>query len=70
MKNTLIVRDIVRLRVIESTTMSMSLSQYPWATFRKTKAGDRFQLRVVVTNDIIVPDKETCYLRRMPTIRK
>lgn len=37
------VRDIGRLHVIDSTTMSMSLSfsQYPWATFRKTKAGVR-----------------------------
>ena len=37
--------------------MSMCLSQYPWATFRKTKAGIRMHLRVVVTKDDIVPDK-------------
>jgi hypothetical protein len=37
--------------------MSMSLSQYPWATFRKTKAGVRLHLRVVVTKDLTIPDK-------------
>jgi IS4 transposase len=39
------------------STMSMSLSQYPWATFRKTKAGVRLHLRVVVTKDQTIPDK-------------
>lgn len=52
-----IVRDIGRLHVIDSSTMSMSLTQYPWATFRKTKAGIRLHLRVVVTKDLTVPDK-------------
>lgn len=57
MKNTPIIRDIGLLQVIDSTTMSMSLSQYPWATFRKTKAGVRLHLRVVVTKDVTAPDK-------------
>lgn len=57
MKQTPFVRDIGRLHVIDSTTMSMSLSQYPWATFRKTKAGVRIHMRVVVTKDLVVPDK-------------
>lgn len=57
MKQTPIIRDIGRLHVIDSSTMSMSLSQYPWATFRKTKAGVRLHLRVVVTKDLTVPDK-------------
>jgi hypothetical protein len=35
----------------------MSLSQYPWATFRKTKSGVRLHLRVVVTKDLTMPDK-------------
>ena len=52
-----IIRDIGQLNVIDSSTMSMSLSQYPWATFRKTKAGVRLHLRVVVTKDQTVPDK-------------
>ena len=32
-------------------------SQYPWASFRKTKAGVRLHLRVVVTKNEIIPDK-------------
>lgn len=56
-KNQVMIRDIGRLNVIDSSTMSMSLSQYPWATFRKTKAGIRLHLRVVVTKDQTVPDK-------------
>lgn len=38
-KNQCLIRDIGRLNVIDSSTMSMSLSQYPWVTFCKTKAG-------------------------------
>lgn len=57
MKQVPIVRDIGRLHVIDSSTMSMSITQYPWATFRKTKAGVRLHLRVVVTKDLTVPDK-------------
>lgn len=52
-----IVRDIGRLHVIDSSTISMSVTQYPWATFRKTKAGVKLHLRVVVTKDLTVPDK-------------
>lgn len=57
MKNKSIIRDIGKLLVIDSSTMSMSLSQYPWATFRKTKSGVRLHLRVVVTKDLTMPDK-------------
>lgn len=57
MKRTPIVRNIGRLHVIDSSTMSMSISQYPWATFRKTKAGVKLHLRVVVTKESTIPDK-------------
>lgn len=56
-KHTPILRDIGSLCVIDSTTMSMSITQYPWATFRKTKAGVRLYLRVVVTKEFTLPDK-------------
>ncbi|WAA08984.1 hypothetical protein [Fervidibacillus albus] len=56
-KNHPVFRDIRRLHVIDSFTISMSLSQYPWATFRKTKAGFRLHLHVVVTKDQTVPDQ-------------
>ena len=52
-----LIRHITRLKVIDSTTMSMCLSQYPWATFRKTKAGVRLHARVVVTKDDTIPDR-------------
>ena len=57
MKSDSVIRDIGRLTVIDSSTMSMCLSEYPWATFRKTKAGVRLHLRVVVTKELTVPDK-------------
>ncbi|KRG11625.1 transposase, partial [Virgibacillus soli] len=49
MKNKAMIGDVGKLLVIDSSTISMSLSQYPWATFRKTKAGVRIHLKVVVT---------------------
>lgn len=55
--NSPILRDIQKLIVIDSSTMSMSLSQYPWATFRNTKAGVRLHLRVVVTKEMTIPDQ-------------
>lgn len=56
MGNSPVTTGFGRLHVIDSTTMSMSLTQYPWAQFRKTKAGVRLHLRVVVTKDMVVPD--------------
>ncbi len=40
----------------------MSLSQYPWATFRKTKAGVRIHLKVVVTKECTMPEKSAVLL--------
>lgn len=57
MRQTPFLHNIGSLHVIDSSTMTMSLSQYPWATFRKTKAGVRLHMRVVVTKDLTVPDK-------------
>src|SRR5690625_7184105 len=57
MKNKSLIRDICKLLVIDFSTISMSVSQYPWATFRITKAGVRIHLKVVVTKDLTVPDK-------------
>lgn len=52
-----VIHKIRRLKVVDSSTMTMSFSQYPWATFRKTKAGVRIHLRVVVTKDQTIPDR-------------
>ncbi|WLR44311.1 IS4 family transposase [Bacillus carboniphilus] len=57
LKNKPIIREISRLHVIDSSTMTMSLSQYPWATFRKTKAGIKLHLKVVVTKEMTIPDE-------------
>src|SRR5690625_4769253 len=57
MKNKAMIRDVGKLLVIDSSTISMSLSQYPWATFRKTKAGVRIHLKVVVTKECTMPEK-------------
>jgi hypothetical protein len=57
MKTTSTTERIHRLHIIDSTTMSMSISQYPWATSRKTKAGVRLHLRVVVMKDVTIPSK-------------
>ncbi|WP_335871718.1 IS4 family transposase, partial [Bacillus sp. 2205SS5-2] len=56
-KNHPIFLDIGCLHVIDSSTMTMSFSEYPWATYQKTKAGVRLHLRVVVTKEFTVPDR-------------
>jgi Transposase DDE domain/Domain of unknown function (DUF4372) len=46
------------VKVIDSTTMSLCLSKYKWATFRKTKAGVKLHLRVTFADpDHVYPDK-------------
>lgn len=55
-KNQPIFRDIGQLSMIDSSTMSMSLSPQPWATLSITKTGVRLHLRVVVIKDQTVPD--------------
>lgn len=57
MKHTPQFGEVGKLRAIDSTTMSMSFSQYPWAQFRQTKAGVRLHLSVRVTQDLTVPDQ-------------
>jgi IS4 transposase len=55
MKTAPITQKIRRLHAIDSTTISMSIGQYPWATFRKTKSGVRVHLKVLVTKDFTIP---------------
>lgn len=46
------------LHIIDSSTISMALSQYPWAEFRKTKAGIKIHLRIVFDDKTgVIPDK-------------
>jgi IS4 transposase len=46
------------LRIVDSSTVSLCLNKYKWATFRKTKAGVKIHLRLVFLNDNdVVPEK-------------
>ncbi|SHJ88105.1 transposase, IS4 family [Anaerobranca californiensis DSM 14826] len=45
------------VHLIDSTTISLCLSRYPWALFRKTKGGIKLHLRIKFVKDEILPDK-------------
>jgi IS4 transposase len=42
--------------IIDSSTISLCLSKYPWAEFRKTKSGIKLHLRLQFFNGNILPD--------------
>ena len=46
-----------KIHLIDSTTISFSLSQYRWADFRNTKAGVKIHTRVVFHEGETSPDK-------------
>lgn len=46
-----------RLYLIDSSTISLCLSRYPWAKFRKTKAGVKLHLRLRFCDQEVLPDK-------------
>jgi hypothetical protein len=49
---------INNLKVIDSTTISLCLSKYKWAKFRKTKAGIKLHLRLVfMDEETVYPEK-------------
>ena len=45
------------LYMIDSSTITMSLTQYRWADYRKTKSGVKLHLRIKFVDDISIPDK-------------
>lgn len=46
------------VKIIDSTTISLCLNKYKWATFRKTKGGVKLHLRVTFSDpDHVYPDK-------------
>lgn len=49
--------ELNRLYLIDSSTISMCLSLYRWAKFRKTKSGVKLHLRLVLCDQEIYPDK-------------
>lgn len=52
-------QDLNQLNIIDSSTISMAVSQYPWAEFRSTKAGIKIHTRIVFDSDnnMVTPDK-------------
>lgn len=46
-----------RINLIDSSTITMCLSQYPWASFRSSKAGVKLHLRLVFFDGLVYPDK-------------
>ena len=52
------VKRVMPLKIIDSTTLPLNLTNYKWATFRKTKAGVKLHLRLVfMDKDNVYPDK-------------
>lgn len=45
------------LYMIDSSTITMSLSQYQWADFRKNKSGVKLHLRLKFVDGVSIPDK-------------
>lgn len=52
-----ITKEFNRLHLIDSSTISMCLSMYQWAKFRKTKSGVKLHLRLVMCDQEVYPDK-------------
>src|SRR5690625_5196661 len=49
---------IMPLKIIDSTTLPLNLTNYKWAKFRKTKAGVKLHLRLVfMDKNTVYPDK-------------
>jgi hypothetical protein len=45
-----------RIYLIDSTTIGLSLTRYPWASFRKTKSGIKVHLRLSFWDKDVLPD--------------
>jgi hypothetical protein len=50
-------KTLGRLYLIDASTVSLCLSQYPWAYYVNSKAGIKLHLRLVFHNGITIPDK-------------
>lgn len=46
-----------RLNLVDSSTVTMCLSQYPWAKFVRSQAGVKLHLRLAFQDGIVHPDK-------------
>jgi len=52
-----LMKETGRIHLIDSTTIGLCLSKYPWAVFRKTKSGVKVHLRLKFCEGIAIPDK-------------
>jgi hypothetical protein len=50
-------QELGRLYLIDSTTISLCLTKYPWALYRQTKSGVKLHLRLVFRDGMPFPDK-------------
>jgi len=49
-------RELGAIRIIDSSTISLCLTRYPWAIFRKTKSGVKLHLSLRFVNGVTVPE--------------
>lgn len=50
-------QELGRIRLIDSTTISLCLSQFPWAEFRKTKGGVKLHLGLRFHEQGVLPEE-------------
>jgi hypothetical protein len=50
-------QELGRLYLIDSTTISLCLTKYPWALYRQTKSGVKLHLRLAFRDGMPFPDK-------------
>jgi hypothetical protein len=49
-------QELGRLYLIDSSTISLCLTRYRWASFRKTKGGIKIHLRLRLFKQGVLPD--------------
>jgi hypothetical protein len=52
-----VTKEVGRIHLIDSTTIGLCLSKYPWAVFRKTKSGVKVHLRLRFCEEMVIPDQ-------------
>ena len=52
-----VTKELGRLHLIDSSTISLCLARYPWAVFRKTKSGVKLHLRLKFWDGNVIPDQ-------------
>jgi len=60
-----IIKNLGRLYLIDSSVISLCLNRYLWATFRKTKSGIKWHLRLRLFEAGILPDAAVMTQARM-----